>query len=397
MNVLGTKRESYQGDFVHQNQEMGTKDGFKNVSKLWLQQTMSYDEAMEQMEADRANRVDHKVGMDKIAAVADERKLKLSVCDAKYVPTEHALNQLANRWGVGSWYAKSLNQGDHPNDAKVLAICLSHGQLKEAISITQSKRKEGGYLIRTNGPNVRAVLTQGYRIIDNRWVMEIVRSEIPGGRVSHWRGDSDTIWGNILIPDTIREETDSDYGGMLSVGNCEIGTRMLYTQPSVFRAICMNGCIWDQEKGTQIRQVHRGKFSLDDLRVRIVENLRTQIPLLPKGIQLLLGLRAKGTDGVSMKPIVAQAAMDFKLTPNEAVSVLTAYNVESKVSEANNLFGLVNSFTRAGQTLSNERWYDFDRIGGQLVNYNDNRWASLIGRAKVLTVKEVEAVYGTAV
>ena len=95
----------------------------------------------------------------------------------------------------------------------------------------------------------------------------------------------------MLIPDTIREESDSDYGGMLSIGNSEIGERRISSMPSIFRAICMNGCIWDQTAGKGINQVHRGKIDLDQLFLVIKENLEVQIPLLPQGIERLLGTR----------------------------------------------------------------------------------------------------------
>ncbi len=86
-----------------------------------------------------------------------------------------------------------------------------------------------------------------------------MRKLIPGGRLSHWRGDADTLWGNVLIPDTIRQESDSDYGGMVSIGNSEIRERRITSRPSVFRAICFNGCIWDREAG-QARRTSTTRF-----------------------------------------------------------------------------------------------------------------------------------------
>ena len=48
-----------QGQFVHQNQEMASKQGFDNVSKLWYDKTMSYDEGFEQLESDLGHRQDY--------------------------------------------------------------------------------------------------------------------------------------------------------------------------------------------------------------------------------------------------------------------------------------------------------------------------------------------------
>ena len=38
--------EGNQGQFVHDGQTMASKQGFNNVSKLWYDKTVSYDEGM---------------------------------------------------------------------------------------------------------------------------------------------------------------------------------------------------------------------------------------------------------------------------------------------------------------------------------------------------------------
>ena len=43
--------EGNQGQFVHANQDMASKQGFGNVSKLWYDKTMSYDQGMEMLES----------------------------------------------------------------------------------------------------------------------------------------------------------------------------------------------------------------------------------------------------------------------------------------------------------------------------------------------------------
>jgi hypothetical protein len=239
------------------------------------------------------------------------------------------------------------------------------------------------------------MLTERYAIVDNRWFIERLAEFIPGGRLSHWRGDGDTIYGNVLIPDTIREETDSDYGGMLSVGNSEIGIRRVSSVPSIFRAICMNGCIWGQTKGEGIRQVHRGKIDLRALALEIKENLNKQIPLLPQGIDRLLGIRSYAWDGGEMKPLFAQVAKDYGFSKRQASDTLRSYHVERNTTPdyAKTLFGVVNSVTRAGQKLSNAEWIKFDEVGGQLAQYAENDWDRLVSKAKQLKTKEVEETF----
>ena len=43
------KKEEYSGDFVRDSQDMGTKEGFRSVSKLWLDQCGTFDHVLEQL------------------------------------------------------------------------------------------------------------------------------------------------------------------------------------------------------------------------------------------------------------------------------------------------------------------------------------------------------------
>jgi hypothetical protein len=239
----------------------------------------------------------------------------------------------------------------------------------------------------------RAFVTDKYAPIDNRWYLETLAEFIPGGRFSHWRGDEDSIYGNILIPDTIMDygADDSDYGGMISVGNCEIGTRRISQTPSLFRAICMNGCIWGQTSGEKIRRVHRGNIELDSLKLEIAQNIQHQIPLLAPGIKQFLATRAMETGKSSVKGVVATVASDHKLSKREATEFLEQYITME--SGERNLFGIINGLTRAGQKFDNKTWVKFDEIAGSLLDTSADRWATILRRADTFTDKDYEKVF----
>jgi hypothetical protein len=236
-------------------------------------------------------------------------------------------------------------------------------------------------------------VTDKYAPIDNRWYLETLSEFVPGGRFSHWRGDEDTIYGNILIPDTIMDygADDSDYGGMISVGNCEIGTRRISQTPSLFRAICMNGCIWGQTSGEKIRRVHRGNIELDSLKLEIAQNIQHQIPLLAPGIKQFLATRALETGKSSVKGVVATVASDYKLSKREASEFLEQYITME--SGERNLFGIINGLTRAGQVFDNKTWVKFDEIAGSLLDTSADRWATILRRADTFTDKDYEKVF----
>jgi len=241
---------------------------------------------------------------------------------------------------------------------------------------------------------LRAFLTEKYAPIDNRWYLEQLEDILPGGRLSHWRGDADTIFGNVLLPDTIidyGQDDDTDYGGMLSIGNCEIGKRRISQTPSIFRAICLNGCIWGQAKGKAISKVHRGKINLEGLAADIRTNIEAQLPLLPDGIERFLGIKVHTADEVSMKNLIGAVCTDRKLHKKESTEVLSQWAKHEK--QDRNLFGIVNAVTRAGQTFDNTGWVKFDELGGSLMGMTENRWDALKKRADSYTEKEIEAVF----
>ena len=248
------------------------------------------------------------------------------------------------------------------------------------------------YRLRTyTDGTLRAFLTEKYAEIDNRWYLELLSNIIPNGRLSHWRGDADTVYGNILIPDTIREESDSDYGGMISVGNCEIGKRRISQIPSLFRAICMNGCIWDQAQGMGIKKVHLGKIDLEELATKIRINIEAQIPLLPDGIERFLGIRSMECGEAKVKQVVAAISVNNKFNSNEATEILTQWVQHER--DDRNLFGIVNAVTRAGQEFDNEKWVKFDEIGGRLATMGDKQWDKLVTSAATIDEDDLAKVY----
>lgn len=397
------------GDFVHAGQEMAKAQDFRNVSKLWYDQTLSYDDGMNLMAEQAQQADDHILTLSEVKTVVHNDKFAVEIKGRPYIPTEFCLQRMSG-WGnphVSSWQLQTLAEPfDQKNKGRGAGVTSverdrQDAELVKAIVDNGFRRldQDKKFLWRTwqNG-TLRVMLSDSYQIVNNLWFMELIKSIVPGGRMSHWRGDADNIYGNVLIPDSIREESDSEYGGMISVSNSEIGQRRIGSRPSIFRAICMNGCIWDQEKGESVSILHRGKGAvLETLKATIEQNLHAQIPLLPSGIQRLLGTKAMGVDG-PIEPVLAQVCMDEKLTPSLGKLVWAAYQVEQATNKENvrNLFGVVNSFTRAGQEIDNAGWVRFDEIGGRLTQYTPDRFAAVVKRAQTLQAEKVDEALGFA-
>jgi hypothetical protein len=391
-NTLTIKSNKSEGDFVR-NLQGATGTGFEkgtHVHKDWWAKTKTYEQVMEDAQIAVQNREDILVATKDISCVSEDNDFFLKLSDGrKFRPTDHAIEQFSVRTEVtsSSFLREMRNiEGFDSNDANTMAI----------VGNNALRRIDGDKTFRlrtyTDG-TCRAFVTDKYAPVDNRWYLETLAEFVPGGRFSHWRGDEDTIYGNILIPDTIMDygADDSDYGGMISVGNCEIGTRRISQTPSLFRAICMNGCIWGQTAGEKIRRVHRGNIDLDSLKLEIAKNIQHQIPLLAPGIKTFLATRAMDTGKASIKGIVAAVSSDYKLTKREATEFLDQYITME--SGERNLFGIINGLTRAGQKFDNKTWVRFDEIAGSLLETSADRWNTILRRADTFTDKDYEKVF----
>jgi hypothetical protein len=361
-----------------------------HVHKDWWAKTKTYEQVMESCQVAVENREDILTARKNISCVADNNTFYFQLNDGrKFKPTDHAMEQFSVRSSIpSSTFLREMRKSEDFDaaDANVMAM-VGNNALRRI-----DADKEFRLRTYTDG-TCRAFVTDKYAPVDNRWYLESLAEFIPGGRFSHWRGDEDTIYGNILIPDTIMDydSDDSDYGGMISVGNCEIGTRRISQTPSLFRAICMNGLIWGQAAGEKIRRVHRGNIDLDTLKLEIAKNIQHQIPLLAPGIKTFLATRAMETGKASIKGIVASVASDYKMSKREATEVLNQYGEYE--AENRNLFGIINGITRAGQKFDNTTWVKFDEIAGSLMATSADRWATILRRADTFTDKDYEKVY----
>ena len=410
--ILGQTKNK--GSYEHFTDSQQKAAGFGRVSAIWRDQCMTYDQGVEKLAVQQEQIVDIRgpltdwqpvVGSDGAFA------MHYKPTGRDYKPTENALANLATKGRMSTWQLQQLTQScRHQSsvdkdsgekkvvwdrdrrDSELLRDLVSHHLFNEDRTSQDKER-----LFRTwKDGSLRAYLSDRYAIVNNLWFIEVMREVIPGGLLSHWRGDADEVFGNILIPDSIRAENDSEYGGMLSIGNSEIGTRKYESCPSVFRAICMNGCIWDQEKGVSIRGIHKGEINLDRLKAEIRENLETQIPLLPIGIERMLGLRAFGCGEVNTRQLFAQLRKDYSIGKKQLQGVAKAWGEEAAIlgSTVRTAFGLQASVTRYGQTLENAQWLAFDKIGGNIANMNRPAWDNWTKRAGTLKEKEVDKLVG---
>lgn len=393
--LRGTGRN---GDFVHATQTMDSR--FRNVSTGWTQRAddpddtrvMRWDDAFEQLERERGETRDIVQEYGRLQVVNDVAGVALLDDNGTRLKfTEDSLDQFAYWIDSGLTLPRRLlwDKDADAQDRETLAIVMRNG-------LRKLKDKNGLIRLRNDG-TVRAFLSDKYAIIDNRWFLEVIRSIIPDGLVSHWRSDSgDSVYFNVLIPDSMRAETDSEYGGMLACGNGETGSRKLSTCPSVFRAICMNGCIWDETRGTGvIERVHRGTIDLNALAARIRDNLNRQIPLLGNGIDAMLRTRAivASVDAIPAIGSVLRSLRIPGITRDTADAVFEAFQEQRTETAHVSAFDVLQGLTKSAQSFSAGLQETVERAAGSAMLWNVDRWNNVFESAKTLSSVELGTLF----
>jgi len=373
-----------EGKWVFEQQGVAADDGFRNVSQYWLPKTLTFEQGLEKLEAERAEREDITFNPCGLGVFNTAEGLIVSVSGAVFNMTDHAARQLCTWLGVPQTLWTQYRNGDH-GDREVIANAFKNGVRHWSMD---NRDKELMFRTYRDG-TLRAVLSTGYSIVDNRWYLETLQEFIPGGRLSHFEfSNADTLFGAILMPDTLRMESDSEYGGLLDISNCEIGRRVIAQTPSLFRAICMNGCRWGETAGTELRKRHRG-LDLNTLKTWIRDNIHKQIPLLTTHIDTLLSTRMlKAT--TTMDRIFGTIAKANQLPAPVVNQFATEWFDHSNEHTA---FGVIDAITRAGQKFDGDTWSLCNGIGGELVMMGAKGWDTLNARAKAIDDKDIKKVF----
>ena len=373
--------------------------GFKNVNQKWLAKTLSFAEGIDRLTAGKAETEDITLPLEKVSFEESDKQLVFNLDGNLFHPTEYALRQMGTKLGIPNKVLTNWWSGDS-TDITLVGDILSNGQrhyIEGKVEYDEDgkevEKDPVDWLFRTrkNG-SLRACLSTKYARLDNQFFLESLEKIVPEGRLSHWdKSDgADTIYGNILIPDSLRQESDSMYGGGLSVGNSEIGSRVLSCHPWLFRWCCFNGTLWDQIKGVSYTRKHLGaKIDYKKIFESLLLHINKQIPLIPEHIDAMQNTK-KLKWSSTVEKLIAQSTSDLLLSKKQATLVLENYSVEPELS----CFGLINALTRAGQLMPSDKWVQIDSYVSKLTN--ENFWKKYSEKAMVLTQEDAQSYFVVA-
>lgn len=249
-------------------------------------------------------------------------------------------------------------------------------------------------MIRTLDGSVRAVLSERYRRLDNFDLAESVLpilQQLPEARFESVELTSTRMYLKCVTPRLTFEMAPGDVvqAGVV-VSNSEVGLGMLSVQPLLYRLVCRNGLIAQDQT---LRKTHVGRaigtdeealtvfrsdtLQADDkaffLKVRdVVQAAVSEATFRETAMKLqrTLNIPLVGNP-VRTVEVLAQR---YTLTEAERSGVLRHLIAEGNLSG----YGLVNAVTHFSQDVDDyDRATEFEALGGKLIELPDREWKSL--------------------
>lgn len=252
-------------------------------------------------------------------------------------------------------------------------------------------------MVRTLDNKVRAILSPRYRRRDNFALVESilpVLANLPGAR-----GESLAITENRLYLKWVSEKLqfELEKGDIIRVGvvisNSEVGLGKTKVAPLVYRCVCGNGAIIEEEG---LCKAHIGReadcdgdyqmFSDETLeaddRAFFMKVHDAVAHIVSESTLNLIGARMQKTMGISLSgdPVasVSLLANRYNMSSGEKGGVL-AHLIRGHDLSA---FGLLNAVTRFSQDIQDyDRATDFEEIGGKLIALPPDEWRVIAAAA----------------
>jgi hypothetical protein len=248
----------------------------------------------------------------------------------------------------------------------------------------------------------RFVGSDRYGVINNEDVIQAVVDALPGGGsdalVSHAWTDGDNMIGNILLPDYIKTRPDSEYGVGISFKNSEIGRFRFKIQAFLFRAICLNGCIWgrsnvDNTIEINIDKKHLGQIDMAAIYAQVYNTVRVA---LNEGEQVLeLFDITKEVTVQNQDRLIASLTKELKLTIPQGRAWIEAVKAEP----GETVFHTIQGLTRAAQEYNGDTRQAMEESAGMIlapslesdIDSIAKMWKKFEVRAESLSEKELKS------
>jgi hypothetical protein len=369
----------------------------RHVAKQWQAQCTPLSNFIETVKSQSTNKVD---------VVKPESDIRLKDVDTLVdgTPlTDSGMNSLRVFADMPSSIISFLKEREYNDDL----VKYMNAELDRRETLWNNKGKEKrtfNVRIRHDdeGNNVvRAIVSERYGVIDNHEAMEMVSNALPSlndALASHLFNDGDDIFGNILLPDYMKSEPDSDYGVGIAFKNSEIRNSTFKISPFLFRAICLNGMIWGRMNSEiNVNQRHMGRIDLGDLQLQVTQAIKVA---LTQGNDMLTLLGyAKQVKVTNPVAVIAQLARDEKMTIEQGKlwhkGYLDSLHERHGDVHEKSAFGIINGLTRSAQDYTGASREEMETLASKILapaidsslQEISKRWGLIDARANQLEEK----------
>mgnify|MGYP000963890204 FL=1 len=369
----------------------------RHVAKVWQDKCTPFSDFIETVKSQSTNKVD---------VVKPESEIRLKDVDTLVdgTPlTDSGMNSLRVFADMPSSIISFLKEREYNDDL----VKYMNTELDRRETQWNNKGKEKrtfNVRIRHDGEGnnvVRAIVSERYGVIDNSEAMEMVANALPSlndALASHLFNDGDDIYGNILLPDYMKSEPDSDYGVGIAFKNSEIRNSTFKISPFLFRAICLNGMIWGRMNSEiSVNQKHMGKIDLGDLQLQVTQAIKVA---LTQGNDMLTLLGyAKQVKVTNPVAVIAQLARDEKMTIEQGKlwhkGYLDSLHERHGDVHEKSAFGIINGLTRSAQDYTGASREEMETLASKILAPSidsslqeiSKRWGLIDARANQLEEK----------
>jgi hypothetical protein len=369
----------------------------KHVAKIWQDKCVSLESFYSTLKAQDANKVD---------VVKPESAIRLkdasTLLDGTPL-TKSGMNSLRLFTDIPSSMISFMDERGYSDEL----VKFVNDELNRREQDWSNKGKDAReFRVRTRhdddgNPVARAIVSERYGVIDNLEAMEMIIDALPSkdaikdALASHLHNDGDDMFGNLLLPDNIKSEPDSDYGVGIAFRNSEVRNSTFKVSPFLFRAICLNGMIWGrQDSSIKVNQRHMGNIDKQELREEV---RRAIVVALSQGNDLLTLLgHSKHVEVKNPEQVIAQLSRDNKMTIAQGKlwhkGYLESLQEVSGHSHDRTAFGIVNGLTRSAQQYTGSTREQMETIASAILapaidadlQVISKRWGLISERAKSL-------------
>ena len=240
----------------------------------------------------------------------------------------------------------------------------------------------------------RAILHDGFRDdISHLWLMKELADIIPTGTVVRYSFNGDLLRGSILIPDIVRVEKDSEYGGGVFFFSGEVGNRRCGAVPFLFRSISQSTVLVGKPWGV----THSTGGDPASLAQKLHDYIHRAVPLVTTSLDRMLAAREivfSDDDAFAAERLLISLRTRYSQLSRQDLR-LWRFGISSEINLIPGIdlsvLTLQNGLTRMSQSMDDVvRQIQLDTIAGNMLDLD---WDKIVDRARTITDDQVREIF----